>query len=99
VTTVLRVPPTHAVTNADRPRRHRATPSDDRGTPRPPLEAILRNLPAAHREILAATYFRRQTTREAARQLGITPDDAKRRLYLATRELAAVVGTARHQCV
>jgi DNA-directed RNA polymerase specialized sigma24 family protein len=57
----------------------------------------LRNLPTAHREILAATYFRRQTTRQAARQLGITPDDAKLRLYLATRELAAIVGTARHQ--
>ena len=97
MTTVLRVPPTHAVANADHPRR--ATPSADRATPRPPIESILRNLPAAHREILAATYFRRQTTREAARQLGITPDDAKRRLYLATRELAAVVGTARHQYV
>jgi DNA-directed RNA polymerase specialized sigma24 family protein len=97
MTKVLSVPPTHSVTSApDRPRRHRAKPSGDRDHPRPPLESILRDLAAPHREILVATYFRRQTTRQAAQQLGITHDDARRRVYHATRELTALIGATRH---
>jgi DNA-directed RNA polymerase specialized sigma24 family protein len=61
-----------------------------------PLEAILRDLLPADREILVATYFRRQTTRQAAQQLGITHEDARRRVYHATRQLTAVIGAARH---
>ncbi len=94
LTKVLRVPPTHSVTSApDRPRRHRAPSAD---APRLPIESILRDLAAPHREILVATYFRRQTTREAAQQLGITHDDARRRIYHATRELTALIGAHRH---
>ena len=55
----------------------------------------MRDLPPAHREILIATFFRRQTTRQAARQLGITHEDARRRVYHATRELTAAVVAAR----
>jgi DNA-directed RNA polymerase specialized sigma24 family protein len=89
---VLWVPPRHAVSA---PRRHRAKPSPDRDILRFPIEAILRALPPAHREILVATYFRRQTTRQAARQLNITHEDARRRVYHATRELTAAVAAAR----
>jgi RNA polymerase sigma-70 factor (ECF subfamily) len=97
MTKVLGVPPTHSVTSApDRPRRHRA-PTADRESPHVPLEAILRDLPADHREILVATLFRRQTTRQAAQQLGITHEDVRRRVYHATRELTAVIGATRHR--
>jgi RNA polymerase sigma-70 factor (ECF subfamily) len=56
---------------------------------------ILRDLPPAHREILVATYFRRQTTRQAAQQLGITHDDARSRVYHATRQLTSAIAAAR----
>ena len=59
------------------------------------MEALLRGLPPAHREILIVTYFRRQTTRQAAQQLAITHEDARRRVYHATRELAAAVLASR----
>ena len=106
-TKVLWVPPRHAVSaprprrrhrakpDADRNRRHRAQPNTDRDLLSYPLEAILRALSPAHREILVATYFRRQTTRQAARQLDLTHTDARRRVYHATRELTAAVAAAR----
>ncbi|WP_433305461.1 sigma factor-like helix-turn-helix DNA-binding protein [Actinoplanes sp. CA-030573] len=37
----------------------------------PPMELMLRNLPARHREVIVATYFGRRTTREAAHLLGL----------------------------
>lgn len=89
------MPPRHALSTPRRRRRHRAKPSADREFLSYPIEAILRALPPAHREILVATYFRRQTTRQAARQLNITPEDARRRVYHATRELTAAVAAAR----
>ena len=52
------------------------------------MELRLRDLPAQHREIIVATYFRRRTIGEAARLLGLTPDAAKARLYQAMCELA-----------
>jgi DNA-directed RNA polymerase specialized sigma24 family protein len=84
---VLRVPPRHAVTAPRRP-RHRAK---TKGNLRYSIEAILSDLPRAHRQILIATYFRRQ----AAKQLGITHDDVRRRVYHATRELTSAVAAAR----
>jgi DNA-directed RNA polymerase specialized sigma24 family protein len=92
---VLQVPPRHALSTTARRRRHRAKPSTDRGVLAYPIEEILRALPPAHREILVATYFRRQTTRQAAQQLNITHEDARRRVYHATRELTAAVVAAR----
>jgi DNA-directed RNA polymerase specialized sigma24 family protein len=92
---VLWVPPRHAISTPRLRRRHRAKPSADRDILRYPIEALLRALPPAHREILVATYFRGQTTRQAARQLDITHEDARRRVYHATRELTAAVVAAR----
>ena len=89
------MPPRHAISTSRRRRRHRAKPSAGPEILRYPIEAILRALPPAHREILVATYFRRQTTRQAARQLDITDEDARRRVYHATRELTAAVAAAR----
>ena len=93
---MLQVPPRHALATPVRRRRHRAEPSAEQGVLAFPIEEILRDLPAAHREILIATYFRRQTTRQAARQLDITHEDARRLIYQATRELTAAVVAARH---
>lgn len=76
------------------PIRH-AHPTGDRRTQRPPADLLLRNLPAQHRQIIVATYFHRRTTREAARQLGLTPDAAKRQLYHAMRDLSDMLTTAR----
>jgi RNA polymerase sigma-70 factor (ECF subfamily) len=59
------------------------------------MELMLRDLPAQHREIIVATYFRRRTTREAAALLGITPDAAKARLYQAMRDLSDRVAADR----
>jgi DNA-directed RNA polymerase specialized sigma24 family protein len=53
------------------------------------METLLRSLPVAHREIIVATYLRRQTTQQAARRLGISPAEAKARLYYAMQDLAA----------
>jgi DNA-directed RNA polymerase specialized sigma24 family protein len=92
---VLQVPPRHALSTARRRRRHRAEPSADQGLLAYSIEAILRALPRPHREILAVTYFRRQTTRQVARQLNITDEDVRRRVYHATRDLAAAVAAAR----
>jgi len=89
------VPPRHALAAPVRRRRHRAESSPEQGTLAYPIEEILRALPPAHREILIATYFRRQTTRQAARQLDITHEDARRRVYHATRELTAAIVAAR----
>lgn len=57
-------------------------------TRRPPMEQMLRRLPARHREVLVATYFQGRTTGEAARLLGLPPASVKMRLYEAMRELA-----------
>ena len=59
-----------------------------------PIELMLRNLPDQHREILVATHFRGRTTREAARQLGLTPAVAKHRLYQAMRDLSEMVAAS-----
>jgi DNA-directed RNA polymerase specialized sigma24 family protein len=65
----------------------------DRETQRPAMELMLRNLPDQHREIIVATYFRRRTTCEAARLLGLTPAAARYRLYQAMRDLSRMVAT------
>jgi RNA polymerase sigma factor (sigma-70 family) len=92
---VLQVPPRHALSATGRRRRHRSKPSAEQGILACRIEEILRDLPPAHREILVATYFRRQTTRQAAQQLNITHEDARRRVYHATRELTAAIVAAR----
>jgi DNA-directed RNA polymerase specialized sigma24 family protein len=56
-----------------------------------PLDTAVRKLPARHRAILIATYFRREPIDQAARRLGISTTDAKARLYHAMRDLAAAV--------
>ncbi|MBU2666881.1 hypothetical protein KOI35_25550 [Actinoplanes bogorensis] len=53
---------------------------------------MLRHLPPPRREILVATYFHGRTTSEAARLLGLTRDEARRRLYQAMRDLSEMVG-------
>jgi len=55
------------------------------------MELMLRSLPAQHREIIVATYFRRRTTREAAEALGLAPAAATARLYEAMRDLSLMV--------
>ena len=57
-----------------------ADPIGDRETQRPPVELMLRDLPAQHREIIVATYFRRRTTREAARIVAARADAPPRAL-------------------
>ena len=69
------------------PTRH-AAPIAGRDTQRPHVDQLLHNLPARHREIIVETYFRRRTTREAARLLGQTPEAASIRLYQAMRDLS-----------
>jgi DNA-directed RNA polymerase specialized sigma24 family protein len=64
-----------------------------RETPRLPGEVMLRSLPAQHREIIIETYFRRQTTPEAAQLLGLAPGAARARLYQAMRDLSEMVAT------
>ena len=60
----------------------------DRETKRPSVESMLRSLPAQHREVIVATYFRHRTTDEAAHLLGIAPGTVKARLYQAMRDLS-----------
>jgi DNA-directed RNA polymerase specialized sigma24 family protein len=60
---------------------------------RPPVELMLGSLRAQHQEIIIATYFRRRTIREAARQLGLAPVTAKARLYEAMLVLSDKVAT------
>ncbi|MGK5682631.1 sigma factor-like helix-turn-helix DNA-binding protein [Actinoplanes sp. URMC 104] len=76
-----------------------AGPSSGRETRRPETDQLLRALPAHHREIIVATYFRGRTTREAARQLGLTHHAAKARLYHAMRDLSDLLAprTGRHR--
>jgi DNA-directed RNA polymerase specialized sigma24 family protein len=76
------------------PSRH-ADPIADREIRRPSMELMLRNLPAQHREIIVATYFRGRTTGEAARLLGLVPAAAKVRLYEAMRDLSGMVAAGR----
>lgn len=61
----------------------------------PALEIALRravaNLPRQQRALIHYVYFRRDTLKEAARCLGITPGTAKRRMTAALAALAAVV--------
>ena len=70
-----------------------AGPVQDRETQQLPGELMLGSLPAQHREIIIATYFRRQTTLETARQLGLAPGMVKVRLYEAVRDLSDMVAT------
>ncbi|MEV4708132.1 sigma factor-like helix-turn-helix DNA-binding protein [Actinoplanes sp. NPDC049316] len=72
-----------------------AHPSTVGETQRPPMESMLRSLPAQHREILVATYFQGRTTREAAQLLGLAPDAATARLYQAMRGLSVMVALHR----
>ena len=65
----------------------------DRETQRPPVQTMLGSLPAQHREIIIATYFRHRTIGEAAGQLGLTPGAAKARLYEAMRDLSEMATT------
>ena len=67
--------------------------SRDGETQRLPGEIMLQSLPAQHREIIIATYFRRQTTPDAAQQLGLAPGIAEARLYQAMRDLSDMVAT------
>jgi DNA-directed RNA polymerase specialized sigma24 family protein len=64
-----------------------------------PLDTAVRGLPERHRTILIATYFRREPIDLAARRFGISPTDAKARLYHAMRELAAVVDESRSPAI
>lgn len=59
------------------------------------MELMLRYLPAQHREIILATYFRHRTTHEAARALGLDPAAATARLYQAMRDLSLMVAVCR----
>ena len=65
------------------------------GTRRSEMDLMLRSLSAEHREILIATYFQGRTTREAARELGLAPADARARLYQAMRGLSLMVALCR----
>jgi DNA-directed RNA polymerase specialized sigma24 family protein len=56
-----------------------------------PGEIMLQSLAAEHREIIIATYFRRQTTPDAAQLLGLAPGIAEARLYQAMRDLSEMV--------
>lgn len=76
------------------PPRH-ADPMANPETQRPPMELMLRNLPAQHREIIVATYFHRRTTHEAARALGLAPATATARLYQAMRDLSLMLAVGR----
>jgi DNA-directed RNA polymerase specialized sigma24 family protein len=75
------------------PIRH-ARSIGDRETRKPPVDFLLQSLPAEQREIIIATYFHRQTTREAARLLGLAPDVAKTLVYQAMCDLSAMVTIA-----
>jgi hypothetical protein len=72
------------------PTRH-AAPIEDCEFRPSEVELMLESLPAQHREIIIATYFRGWTTLEAARELGLTPHVARVRLYKAMRELSDMV--------
>ncbi|BCJ51395.1 hypothetical protein Asp14428_28700 [Actinoplanes sp. NBRC 14428] len=74
--------------------RH-AGPSTVGETQRPPMEIMLRSLPAEHREVIVATYFRGRTTREAAQVLGLAPATVNALLYQAMRGLNRMVATYR----
>lgn len=65
----------------------------NRETQRPPMELMLRTLPAQYREIIVATYFRHRTTREAAGALGLAPAAATARLYQAMRDLSLMLAS------
>lgn len=75
------------------PIRH-ARSIGDRETRKPPVDLLLRSLPAEQREIIIATYFQRRTTREAAQLLGLAPDVAKTLVYQAMCDLSAMVTIA-----
>jgi len=76
------------------PTRH-IDPVAGRDTPRHPMDLMLQNIPAQHREIIVATYFSHRTTREAALSLGLPPVVAKARLYSAMRELSLMMAIDR----
>jgi sigma-70-like protein len=76
------------------PTRH-ADPITDCGTLPAPTKLMLQCLPAQHREIVVATYFRGLTTLEAAAMLGLTPAAAKDRLYHAMRDLSLMASISR----
>ncbi|WP_232234449.1 RNA polymerase sigma factor [Actinoplanes sp. N902-109] len=64
-------------------------------TPAPPMELMLRSLPAPHRDVIIATYFGGRTTREAAELLGLAPATVTVRLYQAMHALSGMVATHR----
>jgi sigma-70-like protein len=68
------------------------TPRTHRDAGGPPIETVIRGLPASHREILVETFFRRRTPQQAARRLGIAPSEARALLYEAVQQLAALTG-------
>jgi DNA-directed RNA polymerase specialized sigma24 family protein len=70
-----------------------ADPMGDLETRWPPVEMMLGSLPAQHREIIIATYYRHRTIRDAAQQLGLAPGTAKARLYQAMRDLSEMAAT------
>lgn len=72
-----------------------AAPTPAGETQRPPIELMIGSLPAQHREILLATYFRGRTTREAARFLGLDPAVVSARLHQAMRCLSVLVSAHR----
>jgi RNA polymerase sigma-70 factor (ECF subfamily) len=72
-----------------------AGPAAGTEAPRPSTEELLQRLPAQHREIIVATYFRRRTATEAARLLGLPPAAAKARLYAAMRDLSLMIEAGR----
>ena len=72
------------------PIRH-ARSIGDRETRKPPVDLLLRSLPAEQREIIIATFFLRRTTREAAQLLGLAPAEAKALVYQAMSDLSAMV--------
>lgn len=74
--------------------RHADPPTVGETPHLPPMELVLRSLPAQHLEILVATYFRGRTTREAARELGLAPADVTARLHQAMRALSRMVADA-----
>ena len=76
------------------PTRH-AEPIITCTAPQHSMENLLRNLPAQHREVILATFFRRRTTGEAALHLGLAPVVVKSRLYEAMRALSLTIATCR----
>jgi DNA-directed RNA polymerase specialized sigma24 family protein len=66
----------------------RWTPSGSAGiAARAAVAAAVRGLAPDHRAALVETFFRGRTVREAARVLGVSPEQVKIRVYYAMRAL------------